>query len=211
MACPGPPSACGSVSSRSSTGYRRRNPIRPSTSDQRTPRAWPDYQTVRDVVALTHRPQYLRSLDPGRLRAIHSGATTELTGPAHSVQLVLTGGYLHTVSTRTDGRDSGPFTADQLRPAVTITELPGSSYTLGTALAHQALMRPDTTTLMLRGPYTATAHAATDRIPPSSSWPRPVDGARPVHSRPMTDAEHHALYESLAAAGVIEPLPRGSR
>ncbi|MFD7454104.1 hypothetical protein [Kitasatospora sp. NPDC059827] len=124
---------------------------------------------------------------------------------------VLTGGYLHTVSSRTDGRDTGPFTADQLCPAVTTTELPGSSYTLGTALAHQALMRPDTTTLMLRGPYTATAHAATDLVPPVDSWPRPADGAPPVHSRPMTDAEHHALYQALAADGVIEPLPRGNR
>ncbi|MFE3505324.1 hypothetical protein ACFXPX_36645 [Kitasatospora sp. NPDC059146] len=107
---------------------------------------------------------------------------------------VLTGGYLHTVHTRTDGWNTGPFTADQLRPAVTTTELPGSSYTLGTALAHRTLMRPDTTTLTLRGPRTSTAHAADGLLPPDTE-------------RPMTDREHHALYGDLAAAGVIDSQP----
>ncbi|MFD5462826.1 hypothetical protein ACFWIQ_08345 [Kitasatospora sp. NPDC127059] len=121
---------------------------------------------------------------------------------------VLTGGYVHAVSYRTDGWNTGPFTSDQLRPAVTTTELPGSSYTLAPTLVHQALMRPDTTTLMLRGPYTSTAHAATDLLPPVSAWPASVDGAAPTHSRPMTDAEHRALHGALAAAGVIDLLPR---
>ncbi|WP_189926629.1 hypothetical protein [Kitasatospora xanthocidica] len=43
-------------------------------------------------------------------------------------------------ASRTDGRNTGPFTSHQLRPAVTTTELPGSSYTLALPLVHQALM-----------------------------------------------------------------------
>ncbi|MFG2918568.1 hypothetical protein ACGF0D_37500 [Kitasatospora sp. NPDC048298] len=128
---------------------------------------------------------------------------------------VLTGGYLHTVYLRTDGRidgrtadrADGPFTSGDLRPAVTTTELPGSSYTLAPTLVHRAVMLPGTTTLMLRGPYRSAAHAASDLIPPVSAWPPPVGGEAPTHSRRMTDAEHHALYRSLAAAGVIDPVP----
>lgn len=140
---------------------------------------------------------------------------------------VLTGGYLHTVFLRTDGpvdgrtdarsggradsransRADGPFTSHDLRPAVTTTELPGSGCTLAPTLVHRAVMLPGTTTLMLRGPYTATAHAASDLIPPVSAWPPPVGREAPTQSRRMTDAEHHALYRSLAAAGVIDPVP----
>ncbi|MEU1284484.1 hypothetical protein [Kitasatospora sp. NPDC005856] len=132
---------------------------------------------------------------------------------------VLTGGYLHTVFLRTDGRThgcadgraddraDGPFTSGDLRPAVTTTELPGSSYTLAPTLVHRAVMLPGTTTLMLRGPYRSAAHAASDLVPPVSAWPPPVGGEAPAHSRRMTDAEHHALYRSLAAAGVIDPVP----
>ncbi len=117
---------------------------------------------------------------------------------------VLTGGYLHVVHRRTNGRDSGPFASCDITPAVTTTEVPGSSYTLAPTLVHQALILPDTTTLMLRGPYTSTACAADDLIPPVSTWPAPIDSAPPVHSRAMTDDEHLALQRDLVAAGVID-------
>ncbi|MFE7531619.1 hypothetical protein ACFU7Y_38815 [Kitasatospora sp. NPDC057542] len=120
---------------------------------------------------------------------------------------ILTGGYLHTVHHRTDGKDNGYFTSRDLRPAVTTTELPGSTYTLAPTLVHQAVVLPGTTTLMLRGPHTADAHAAADLIPPISTWPAPADGQAPVHARRMTDAEHREVYGSLAAAGVIDLLP----
>ncbi|MGW3183754.1 hypothetical protein ACWDD9_31235 [Kitasatospora sp. NPDC001119] len=119
---------------------------------------------------------------------------------------VLTGGCLHTVFLHTGGRADGPFSSRGLRPAVTTTELPGSAYTLAPTLAHRAVVLPGTTTLVLRGPYTA-AHPATDLIPLVAAWTVPVGGEAPVHSRRMTDAEHQALYRSLAATGVIDLLP----
>ncbi|MFJ2868292.1 hypothetical protein [Kitasatospora sp. NPDC087314] len=82
-----------------------------------------------------------------------------------------------------------------------------SSYTLASTLVHQAIMLPTTTTLMLRGPYTSTAHAAADLVPPTTAWPAPVDGGVPVHSRPLTDDEHRSLHRSLAADGVIDHVP----
>ncbi|MEU1287996.1 hypothetical protein [Kitasatospora sp. NPDC005856] len=121
---------------------------------------------------------------------------------------VLAGGYLHTVSLRTDDRADGPFTTRQLHPAVTTTELPGSTYTLAPTLVHQAAMLPDSTTLVLRGPSTAAAHSATDLTPPISTRPAPAADEVPPYSRPMTDDEHHGLYRYLADTGVICLPPR---
>ncbi|MBD0675639.1 hypothetical protein [Streptomyces sp. CBMA156] len=114
---------------------------------------------------------------------------------------VLAGGHLHTVHLPTDTGE-GPFTSTDTLPAVTTTELPGSTYTLAPTLVHRSVMLPGTTTLMLRGP-----HAATDLIPPASHWPAPVDGDAPVHSRRLTDTEHRRLIAGLTAAGVIDHLP----
>ncbi|MER7673116.1 hypothetical protein ABTY61_32305 [Kitasatospora sp. NPDC096128] len=110
------------------------------------------------------------------------------------------------VSTRTDP-GAGPLTTSDLRPAVTTTELPGSSCTLGPLPRasgdhapghhHPHAPRP----LHRHRPHSQRPH------PPGLVLPRPLDGAPPQPSRLMTDREHLALYEALAAAGVIGLLP----
>ncbi|WP_240634104.1 MULTISPECIES: hypothetical protein [Streptomyces] len=71
---------------------------------------------------------------------------------------ILAGGYVHVVRRRTNGWD-GPFTGTDLEPGIVTIERPGSAYTLGEAMVHQAVMEPDTVTLFVRGPRRA-AHRA---------------------------------------------------
>ncbi|MFD0403816.1 hypothetical protein [Kitasatospora sp. NPDC127116] len=124
----------------------------------------------------------------------------------HTVR-VLAGGYLHTVSLRTDGRTDGPFTTRDLRRAVTTTELPGSSYTLAPTLVRQAAMLPRTSLLMLRGPHAADAHAAADLVPALFACRESADSETPPLSRPLTDDEHRTTYSCLAEDDVIDCLP----
>ncbi|MFD5086636.1 hypothetical protein ACFWOG_28855 [Kitasatospora sp. NPDC058406] len=120
---------------------------------------------------------------------------------------VLTGGYVQHVYRRTD-RGTGPFTSRDLAPAVTTTELPGSTYSLAPALVHQAVMLPGSTTLQLRGPRTRTATAASDLVLSPIHRPAPDDGEPLLHSRPLTDAEHETLREHLVGQGLLSGRPR---
>lgn len=52
---------------------------------------------------------------------------------------ILTGGYVHVVRRRTDGWQ-GPFTGADLEPGIVTVERPGSAYTLGDSIVHQAVM-----------------------------------------------------------------------
>ncbi|MFD9467318.1 hypothetical protein [Streptomyces sp. NPDC060027] len=64
---------------------------------------------------------------------------------------ILTGGYVHVVRRRTDDW-VGPFNRADLAPGIVTFERPGSAYTLGHPMVHQAVMEPDTVTLFVRGP-----------------------------------------------------------
>ncbi|MGD6750358.1 hypothetical protein [Streptomyces sp. BH105] len=118
---------------------------------------------------------------------------------------ILTGGYVHIVRRRTDGWD-GSFTAADLKPAIVTIEGPGSSYTLGHRMVHQALMRPGTVTLFVRGPRRKSAsNAAEELMPPTDRWPAPASpGGTPVPSRPATHDEYRAMRRYLRHQGFIE-------
>ncbi|MGW1301635.1 hypothetical protein ACWD5R_17855, partial [Streptomyces sp. NPDC002514] len=100
---------------------------------------------------------------------------------------ILTGGYVHVVRRRTNGRD-GPFTGSDLTPGIVTIERPGSAYTLDHTMVHQAVMEPDTVTLFVRGPRRKKlSHAAEELMPPMETWPAPAEpGDQAVESRPAT-------------------------
>jgi hypothetical protein len=117
---------------------------------------------------------------------------------------ILTGGYVHVVRRRTNGW-SGPFTGADLEPAVVTIEGPGSTYTLGDAMVHQAVMAPDTVTLFVRGPRRkALSHAAEELMPPPENWPAPaIPGSEPEESRPPTLTEYQAMRTYLLQRQLI--------
>lgn len=117
---------------------------------------------------------------------------------------ILTGGYVHVVRRRTNGW-SGPFTGSDLEPAVVTIERPGSTYTLGDAMVHQAVMEPDTVTLFVRGPRRKKlSHAAEELMPPLETWPAPaLPGGEPEESRPPTLEEYQAMRAYLVRHRLI--------
>lgn len=117
---------------------------------------------------------------------------------------ILTGGYVHVVRRRTDGRE-GPFTGADLQPAIVTVERPGSVYVLDHSMVHQAVMAPHTVTLFIRGPRRkASSHAADELMPPEQSWPEPaVLGNEPEPSRPATVAEYLAMRRYLLQHRII--------
>ena len=127
---------------------------------------------------------------------------------------ILTGGYVHVVRRRTNGW-SGPFTGTDLEPAVVTLEGPGSTYTLGDAMVHQAVMEPDTVTLLIRGPRRKKlSHAAQELMPPRETWPAPaIPGDEPEESRPPTLEEYQTMRAYLIQRQLIDwrrgfPWPR---
>ncbi|MFE1206306.1 hypothetical protein ACFW5V_31985 [Streptomyces sp. NPDC058762] len=118
---------------------------------------------------------------------------------------ILTGGYVHVVRRRTNGW-SGPFTGDDLEPAVVTVERPGSAYTLGHTMVHQAVMEPDTVTLFVRGPRRkATSHAAEGFMPSKDTWPAPAaPDEEAVESRPATLAEYERMRDYLIQRRLID-------
>lgn len=117
---------------------------------------------------------------------------------------ILTGGYVHVVRRRTNGW-AGPFAGADLEPAVVTIEKPGSTYTLGDAMVHQAVMEPDTVTLFVRGPRRKKlSHAAEELMPSPATWPAPaIPGDKPKESRPPTLEEYRAMRTYLIRRRLI--------
>ncbi|MBT2392363.1 hypothetical protein J7E87_23800 [Streptomyces sp. ISL-1] len=117
---------------------------------------------------------------------------------------ILTGGYGHIVRRRTDTGE-GEFTSTDLLPGIVAIERPGSSYTLGHPMVHQAVMLPGTVTLFVRGPrLKSRSHAVADLMPSVGTWPaRAEPGSGPRHSRPASLDEYRAMRDELARQGLI--------
>jgi hypothetical protein len=117
---------------------------------------------------------------------------------------ILTGGYVHVVRRRTNGWD-GPFTKADLKPGIVTVERPGSAYTLDHSMVHQAVMEPDTVTLVVRGPRRKRlSHAAEELMPPKETWPDPaVSGGPAVESRPATVDEYASMRHYLIRCRLI--------
>ncbi|MGQ4344104.1 hypothetical protein [Streptomyces sp. SAS_275] len=118
---------------------------------------------------------------------------------------ILTGGYVHVVRRRTDSGE-GPFTRADLAPGIVTAERPGSAYTLGHPMVHQAVMEPDTVTLLVRGPRRKPfSNAVADMMPARDSWPAPAEpGDQPAESRPATLAEYRLMRGYLARRHLID-------
>ncbi|WP_433456380.1 hypothetical protein ACQPXS_46655 (plasmid) [Streptomyces sp. CA-142005] len=117
---------------------------------------------------------------------------------------ILTGGYVHVLRRRTDGW-TGPFTGADLEPAVVTVERPGSAYTLGDSIVHQAVMEPHTVTLFVRGPRRKKlSHTAEELMPPPENWPAAaIPGDAPEESRPCTLAEYQRMRTYLIERDLI--------
>lgn len=117
---------------------------------------------------------------------------------------ILAGGYVHVTRRRTDGWE-GPFTGADLQPAIVTLERPGSSYALDHSMVHQAVMAPDTVTLLIRGPRRKQrSHAADDLMPSPRSWPEPaMPGDAPEESRSATREEFLMMRRYLRERRII--------
>ncbi|MFD7282157.1 hypothetical protein ACFV80_35305 [Streptomyces sp. NPDC059862] len=117
---------------------------------------------------------------------------------------ILTGGYVHVVRRRTNGWE-GPFASADLEPGIVTIERPGSAYTLGHAMVHQAVMEPGTITLFVRGPRRKKlSHAATELMPAKTSRPAPAEpGDQVVESRPATVEEYVRMRTYLIDRRII--------
>ncbi|MFE9559041.1 hypothetical protein ACFYOD_37045 [Streptomyces sp. NPDC006703] len=118
---------------------------------------------------------------------------------------ILTGGYVHVVRRRCDG-GQGPFSADDLELGIVTVERPGSAYTLGHQMVHQAVMEPDTVTLFIRGPRRKrSSNSVAAMVPPRESWPAPAEPHQdPAESRPATLAEYHLMRQYLHERRLID-------
>ncbi|MFC9534445.1 hypothetical protein ACFT38_28460 [Streptomyces sp. NPDC056975] len=118
---------------------------------------------------------------------------------------ILQGGYVHVVRRRTNGWE-GAFTGDDLEPAIVTIERPGSAYTLGHQVVHQAIMQPRTVTLFIRGPRRKEAsHAVAELMPSRDSWPPAAEeGAEAAESRPATLDEYRAMHKYLRECSLID-------
>jgi hypothetical protein len=115
---------------------------------------------------------------------------------------VLTGGHVHVVRRRTNGWD-GALTGGDLEPTIVTVERPGSAYTLGHTMVHQAVMEPEAVTLFVRGPRRkAASHAAEGFMPPKDTRPGPGRPGRRGRRVPLRD--HHGVG---ADAGLRNPAP----
>ncbi|MGW3633477.1 hypothetical protein ACWD7F_25535 [Streptomyces sp. NPDC005122] len=118
---------------------------------------------------------------------------------------ILTGGYVHVVRRRTDDWE-GPFTRADLAPGIVTVERPGSAYTLGHPMVHQAVMTSDTVTLVARGPRRKPlSNAVADMMPARDSWPAPAEpGGDRAESRPATLAAYALMRSYLARRSLID-------
>ncbi|MEV6791226.1 hypothetical protein AB0M87_04315 [Streptomyces sp. NPDC051320] len=118
---------------------------------------------------------------------------------------ILAGGYVHVVRRRTDGWE-GQFSGDDVEPGIVTVERPGSAYTLGHLMVHQAVMEPETVTLFLRGPRRkSVSNAAVEMLPSREFWPAPAGpGHKAVESRPATLDEYRLMRNYLSQRGLID-------
>lgn len=118
---------------------------------------------------------------------------------------ILTGGYVHVVGRRTDDGE-GPFSGADVEPGIVTIERPGSSYTLGHPMVHQAVMEPDTVTLFVRGPRRKrVSNAAVELMPSRDTWPAPAEpGADAAESRPATVDEYRLMRSYLSQRDLID-------
>lgn len=120
---------------------------------------------------------------------------------------ILTGGYVHVVRRRTDDWEGeGAFSGDYLEPGIVTIERPGSIYTLGHPMVHQAVMEPDTVTLFVRGPRRKSlSNAAVEMMPSRDSWPAPAEpGGEAAESRPATLDEYRLMRSYLFRRCLID-------
>ncbi|MEV6296761.1 hypothetical protein AB0M41_41585 [Streptomyces sp. NPDC051896] len=84
-------------------------------------------------------------------------------------------------------------------------ERPGSAYTLGDSIVHQAVREPHTVTLFVRGPRRKKlSHTAEELMPSPESWPAAaIPGDAPEVSRPCTLAEYQRMRTYLIERGLI--------
>ncbi|MEY9937637.1 hypothetical protein [Streptacidiphilus sp. MAP5-3] len=116
---------------------------------------------------------------------------------------ILYGGYVHVVRRRTNGW-TGEFSGEDIEPAMVTIERPGSAYTLGHVMVHQAIMQPDTVTLFIRGPRRkTTSHAVTELMPPKESWPA-AGGGPASESRSATLTEYQDMRRYLLERSLID-------
>ncbi|MFG2632193.1 hypothetical protein [Streptomyces sp. NPDC048473] len=117
---------------------------------------------------------------------------------------ILAGGYVHVVRRRTDEWE-GPISGTDLEPAIVTIERPGSAYTLGHQMVHQAVMEPDTVTLFVRGPRRKSAsNAVAELMPSRDAWPTAAEPDRePAESRPATLHEYRMMRSYLARRHLI--------
>ncbi|MGW2089464.1 hypothetical protein [Streptomyces sp. NPDC001880] len=116
----------------------------------------------------------------------------------------LAGGYVHVVRRRTDGWE-GPISGADLEPAIVTVERPRSAYTLVHQMVHQAVMEPDTVTLLMRGPRRKSAsNAVAELMPPRDAWPAAAEpGGEPAESRPATLDEYRMMRSYLVRRRLI--------
>ncbi|MEV6959412.1 hypothetical protein AB0M97_09445 [Streptomyces sp. NPDC051207] len=84
-------------------------------------------------------------------------------------------------------------------------ERPGSTYTIGDAMVHQAVTEPHTVTVFLRGPRRKKlSHAAEELMPPRDGWPEAATpGDEPQESCPCTLAESQRMRAYLIERNLI--------
>ncbi|MWA07688.1 hypothetical protein [Streptomyces sp. BA2] len=84
-------------------------------------------------------------------------------------------------------------------------ERPGSSYTLGHPMVHQAVMEPETVTLFVRGPRRKSiSNAVAELMPSHDTWPTPSEpGRQAAESRPATVGEYRLMRTYLFLRGLI--------
>ncbi|MGW6270754.1 hypothetical protein [Streptomyces sp. NPDC055060] len=135
---------------------------------------------------------------PDNQRAAHDHCYTFATR-------ILTGGYVHVVRRRTD-TGSGAFSERNLEPGIVTIEHPGSAYTLGHPMVHQAVTEPGTVTLCVRGPRRkVTSNATAELMLPPDAWPAPAEpGAEIAESRPMNEHEYRLTRSWLFLHDLID-------
>lgn len=119
---------------------------------------------------------------------------------------VITGGYTHVWSRRTNGRDDGDFTSEDITPGVVSLEGPGACYTLQYSLIHQTVVQPGTVSLFLRGPKRMDRwHAAGDMRHLFKGYEAPNrDGTPHQGSVPLSYQGYADVRDSLVERGIID-------
>ncbi|MDH6130542.1 hypothetical protein, partial [Kitasatospora sp. GP82] len=158
-----------------------------------------EHHPVMSRLVLAEHPDSLWCL---RLHVFHA-AERDLIPHTHRRPFssqILAGGYLHAWHRRIDGEQAGPFTANDLVPAIVSLETPGSDYTLGDPLIHQTIMEPGTVTLFLSGPDRQPTWWAAEDMGGEVKQMKADDGRLSFN---MTKADYESIATMLAKRGII--------